>query len=109
MKHVLIQNLTFNLRYGEVVPLGPNYLPSYDEGVRTGLKELCPKLIGQDPTKIKVINDFMDFQLKGHPYVKSPLDMACWDILGKVRSDTSVDKITFNCIFRYQDYLCVPS
>ena len=57
MKHVLIQNLTFNLRYGEVVPLGPNYLPSYDEGVRTGLKELCPKLIGQDPTKIKVINE----------------------------------------------------
>ena len=64
--------------------MGPNYLPSYAEGVLTGLKELCPKLIGQDPTKIKVINDFMDFQLKGHPYVKSPIDMACWDILGKV-------------------------
>ena len=71
-------------RYGEVVPLGSNYLPSYAAGVRTGLQELCPKLIGQDPTQIKVINDFMDFQLKGHPYVKSPLDMACWDILGKV-------------------------
>ena len=26
---------------------------------------------------------FMD-DPKGHPYVKSPLDMACWDILGKV-------------------------
>ena len=22
--------------------------------------------------------------MKGHPYVKSPIDMACWDILGKV-------------------------
>jgi L-alanine-DL-glutamate epimerase-like enolase superfamily enzyme len=26
----------------------------------------------------------MDRSLKGHPYVKSALDMACWDILGKV-------------------------
>ena len=67
-----------------MVPLGTNYLASYASGVRVGLKELCPKLIGQDPTQIKVINDFMDFHLKGHPYVKSPIDMACWDILGKV-------------------------
>ena len=68
-----------------MVPLGTNYLASYASGVRVGLKELCPKLIGQDPTQIKVINNFMDFHLKGHPYVKSPIDMACWDILGKVR------------------------
>jgi L-alanine-DL-glutamate epimerase-like enolase superfamily enzyme len=26
----------------------------------------------------------MDAALRGHPYVKSALDMACWDILGKV-------------------------
>lgn len=70
--------------YGEVVPLGPNYLPSYAAGVRCGIKELGPKLLGQDPTQIRVINDFMDYHLKGHPYVKSPIDMACWDILGKV-------------------------
>jgi L-alanine-DL-glutamate epimerase-like enolase superfamily enzyme len=25
----------------------------------------------------------MDRLLKGHPYVKSAIDMACWDILGK--------------------------
>ena len=67
-----------------MVPLGTNYLPSYASGVRVGLKVLCPKLVGQDPTQIKVINDYMDFHLKGHPYVKSPIDMACWDILGKV-------------------------
>ena len=33
-------------RYGEVVPLGPNYLPSYAAGVRCGIKELGPKLLG---------------------------------------------------------------
>eukprot|EP00854_Cymbomonas_tetramitiformis_P004645 gene4644-5689_t len=26
----------------------------------------------------------MDSAMRGHPYVKSPLDIACWDILGKV-------------------------
>src|SRR5438270_11479699 len=25
----------------------------------------------------------MDAALKGHPYVKSAVDMACWDVLGK--------------------------
>ena len=25
----------------------------------------------------------MDEALRGHPYVKSALDMACWDLLGK--------------------------
>jgi len=70
--------------YGEVVPLGPNYLASYADGVRAGIKELGPKLIGQDPTNLSVLNAYMDYHLKGHPYVKSGLDMACWDILGKL-------------------------
>ena len=73
-----------SFRYGEVVPLGSNYLPSYAEGVRTGIKELGPKLLGLDPRETRVIYSVMDYELKGHPYVKSPIDMACWDILGKV-------------------------
>eukprot|EP00794_Sanderia_malayensis_P014318 gene14318-15807_t len=68
---------------GEVCPLGSSYLPSYANGVRCGLKELCGSLVGCDPTEIGVMNSLMDYQLKGHPYVKSPIDMACWDILGK--------------------------
>ena len=71
-------------RYGEVVPLGPNYLASYAAGVRAGLRELLPHLLGADPTQLKVLNSTMDYHLKGHPYVKSGVDMACWDILGKV-------------------------
>lgn len=69
--------------YGEVVPLGPNYLASYAAGVRAGLQELGPKLIGLDPTHLQALNATMDYELKGHPYVKSAVDMACWDILGK--------------------------
>ncbi len=69
--------------YGEVCPLGPAYLPAYAAGARTGIAELAPSLIGLDPTETGVINRRMDHAMRGHPYVKSALDMACWDILGK--------------------------
>jgi len=69
--------------YGEVCPLGPFYLPAYADGVRAGLKELAPHLIGLDPRDLAVLNLRMDAALKGHPYVKSGIDIACWDILGR--------------------------
>lgn len=69
--------------FGEVCPLGPFYLPAYADGVRAGLRELGPHLIGQDPRELSRLNHLMDAALKGHPYVKSGIDMACWDLLGK--------------------------
>jgi L-alanine-DL-glutamate epimerase-like enolase superfamily enzyme len=69
--------------YGEVCPLGPAYLPAYAEGARAGIAKLAPQLIGLDPTALGVVNGCMDAALRGHPYVKSAIDMACWDILGK--------------------------
>lgn len=69
--------------YGEVCPLGPFYLPAYADGVRAGIKELAPHLIGFDPRELAVLNHRMDAALKGHPYVKSGIDIACWDLLGK--------------------------
>lgn len=68
--------------YGEVCPLGPFYLPAYAEGVRAGLRELGPHLIGADPRELSTLNHRMDAALKGHPYVKSGIDIACWDLLG---------------------------
>jgi L-alanine-DL-glutamate epimerase-like enolase superfamily enzyme len=70
--------------YGEVCPLGPFYLPAYAEGARAGIAELGPHLLGEDPRQLARLNRRMDAALKGHPYVKSAIDMACWDILGKV-------------------------
>ena len=72
--------------YGEVCPLGPFYLPAYARGARTGIAELGPHLIGEDPLQLARLNRRMDSALQGHPYVKSALDMACWDILGKATS-----------------------
>lgn len=70
--------------HGEVCPLGPFYLPAYAAGVRAGIAELAPHLIGHDPTQLGKLNQFMDAAMKGHPYVKSGIDIACWDILGQV-------------------------
>ncbi|HEY0033032.1 MAG TPA: cis-3-hydroxy-L-proline dehydratase [Devosia sp.] len=72
--------------YAECCPLGSAYLPSYPAGVRAGIAELSPKLLGRDPTNLGDINRHMDGVLRGHYYAKSPLDIACWDILGKKTS-----------------------
>lgn len=69
--------------YGEVCPLGPAYLPAYAAGARAGIAELAPQLIGADPTQTAVMHRLMNQKMRGHAYVKSALDVACWDILGK--------------------------
>jgi L-alanine-DL-glutamate epimerase-like enolase superfamily enzyme len=69
--------------FGEVCPLGPFYLPAYAAGVRAGIAELGPHLLGEDPLLLQQLSRRMDAALKGHPYVKSGIDMACWDILGQ--------------------------
>ena len=70
--------------YAECCPLGSAYLPAYAAGVRAGIEEIGPKLIGLDPLDLGVLNRRMDAVLRGHAYVKAPVDVACWDILGKV-------------------------
>lgn len=68
---------------GESCPWGATYLPAYAKGVRAGIEELAPHLIGENPLHLDQINALMDVMLPGHPYVKTAIDIACWDILGK--------------------------
>jgi cis-L-3-hydroxyproline dehydratase len=70
--------------WGEICPLGPAYLPAYAAGARAGIAELAPQLLGADPCALDRLNDLMDQRMRGHPYVKSAIDMACWDVLGRV-------------------------
>jgi L-alanine-DL-glutamate epimerase-like enolase superfamily enzyme len=44
---------------------------------------LAPALVGRDPRDIDALNRLLDVTLPGHPYAKSPLDMALWDLLGQ--------------------------
>ena len=69
--------------WGEMAPWGSSYLPEFTEGVRAGLKVLGPKIIGESAINPGRLNACMDAALNGHTYVKSSIDLACWDILGK--------------------------
>ena len=78
--------------WGETCPLGPVYLPSYAAGVRAGIRELAPSLVGAPALDLDRLNQRMDRSLKGHPYAKAGIDMACWDLLGKA-SGQSVSRL----------------
>ncbi len=47
------------------------------------IDHLQPVLIGQDPADIAVIHAHMDKVIKGHPYAKAAIDIACYDAAGK--------------------------
>ncbi|WP_338550959.1 mandelate racemase/muconate lactonizing enzyme family protein [Roseovarius phycicola] len=70
--------------WGEGCPWGHTYLPAHGPGLRAGIETLAPALLGCDPRSLDHVNKVMDTQLPGHPYAKSPIDIACWDILGQV-------------------------
>jgi L-alanine-DL-glutamate epimerase-like enolase superfamily enzyme len=69
--------------WGEMAPLGAFYDPAFAAGARSAFAELAPKLLGRDPSQLIALDRQMEFLLKGHPYAKAAIDMACWDALGK--------------------------
>ena len=44
---------------------------------------LLPAVAGCDPRQIAVIHARMDRAVKGHPYAKAMIDMACYDLAGR--------------------------
>lgn len=69
--------------WGESVPWGSNFVAAFARGVRAGIEELAPQLIGHDPRMLARINEVMDAAMTGQGYVKSAIDMACWDLFGR--------------------------
>ena len=69
--------------WGESTPFGTNYIAAHAKGVRSGIEEIAPYILGMDPCHIDRINNVMDECLEGHLHAKTPIDVACWDLLGK--------------------------
>ncbi|KAF4535025.1 Muconate-lactonizing protein [Lasiodiplodia theobromae] len=69
--------------WGESTPFGSTYIASHALGVRAGIAEIAPKLLGLDPRRVDRVNDAMDAALAGHEHAKTALDIACWDVFGK--------------------------
>lgn len=66
--------------WGEMAPLGSFYDPSFAGGARAGIRILAPLMIGVDPRQHLALTTMFDQHLNGHPYAKSALDMAAWDV-----------------------------
>jgi L-alanine-DL-glutamate epimerase-like enolase superfamily enzyme len=69
--------------WGESTPFGGTYIAAHAKGVRAGLDDIAPTVLGYDPRQITRVYDAMDGVLVGHQHAKTPIDVACWDILGK--------------------------
>lgn len=70
--------------WGEQCVFSPGYLVAHGEGARAALTLLAPALIGMDPTQIEIVYQKMETTLSGHYYAKAAIDIACWDLLGKI-------------------------
>lgn len=70
--------------WGEACPWSPTYCPEFSGGVRAGMEVLAPALLGLDPVQVDVLTHAMDKSLMGHWYAKAAVDLACWDLAGKV-------------------------
>ncbi len=65
--------------WGEMAVISPAYTESFAAGAQAGVAELAPLLLGVDPTQPRAVLALLDGAMRGQPYVKSALDMACWD------------------------------
>lgn len=94
--------------WAEVCPLGPTYLPAFADGARAALRVLAPALLGAEPTNLGRVHQAMDAALRGHEYARSPLDIACWDLLGKAAGLPVVALLGGRRLDRYPLYMAVP-
>ncbi|MFJ4156693.1 mandelate racemase/muconate lactonizing enzyme family protein [Pseudomonas sp. NPDC089752] len=69
--------------WGETCPLGPVYAESHIDGALAALKVLAKQLIGTEVMP-NAIAQKMAQTLNGHHYAKSAIDIACYDLLGKI-------------------------
>jgi L-alanine-DL-glutamate epimerase-like enolase superfamily enzyme len=69
--------------WGEMAPLGTFYSAAFAAGAEAGVVAIAPHLLGRDPRATSQVGRLMDTVFKGHPYVKSALDMACCDLAAR--------------------------
>lgn len=66
--------------WGEMAVITPAYADSFASGARAGIEDLAPVLLDADATQPRRVLAALDAAMRGQPYVKSALDMACWDL-----------------------------
>ena len=67
------------------------YLPTSPHAARAGIDLIAPALLGQNPLNHRARMEDVSFAMRGHKPTKSAIDMALWDLIGKVRGQPLVD------------------
>ncbi len=82
--HVLCLETDTGLKgWGEVCPI-PHYLPAFAKGIPSAVTEMASEVLGTIPLGIDATMCKLDGFLVGHAAAKSLVDMALWDLFGKV-------------------------
>ena len=63
--------------FGESTPFGATYVAAHALGVRAGIAEMAPTILGLDPRRVDRVYDAMDSALVGHGHAKAAIDIAC--------------------------------
>ena len=77
--------------WGEGCVAPPFYAPTLAAGIREAIKYLAPLVLGADPCAPRRILESARTSLRGHGPAIAALDMALWDLLGKIRGASLVD------------------
>jgi L-alanine-DL-glutamate epimerase-like enolase superfamily enzyme len=70
--------------WGEAAPLGAFYAPAFPAGVRAGVSELLPLVLGRDATAPRALLRRLDAAMMGQPAAKSAIDMAACDLAARL-------------------------
>lgn len=81
---VLMETDQGTIGLGEINTLGTNYMRGWAEAARSGVEILAQHSLGADPLQYDRLNYLWDEIFPGEEYMKAPMDMALWDIMGKV-------------------------
>jgi L-alanine-DL-glutamate epimerase-like enolase superfamily enzyme len=70
--------------WGEAAPLGAFYAPAFPAGVRAGVCELLPLVVGRSATAPRMLLRQLDLAMMGQPASKSAIDMAACDLAARL-------------------------
>lgn len=70
--------------WGEATPLAATYLPTHAGGVRAALEYLAPTVVGCEAGNVRAIQEAVDAAMLGNLAAKSAIDIACWDLFGRI-------------------------
>ncbi len=77
--------------FGEVCMASPHYQSAHNAGIRAALELLAPAILGSVASHHERMYAAMNHALDGNAEARAVLDIACWDLHGKLTNSAVVD------------------